>query len=158
MPEYIRPINPQTDVQGYAELRRARAQEGYGSKEELTLPDAAFESQLQRKALHVVAENSSGKMIGINGAALLKDGVSANLRGLYIVPEERGKGTGKRLVETMMTLLREKGIKTIYTEIENDNARSILLHLSLGFVQYETVTDKQGKKYERFVYRVDVSK
>lgn len=60
------------------------------------------------------------------------------LEGLEIALDKRRQGYGHRLVEAALTLLREKGIKTAYLNINSRNKVSHQLAIDMGFEQCST--------------------
>jgi N-acetylglutamate synthase-like GNAT family acetyltransferase len=150
MSEGIREVIPSKDAGSYGSLQRQKAQEGFGPKADLLITDdMKWESRLKRSDLKLVAEGPDGKIIGVSGAQILKDGKTANLRGLYVLPEERGKDLGTNLVKRMLELLKSNGVSTVVTEIEVTNRTSLTQHLKLGFKEVELITDRQGRQYKK---------
>ena len=73
-------------------------------------------------------------------ADVLADTPEANyIEGVYVTPEERGKGLGRRCLATLGQRLLDR-TKRIYLFVENDDARTKSFYLKLGFrvaVQYD---------------------
>ena len=150
MSENIREAIPSKDAKPYGRLQIKKAKEGFGPKTDLLIKKTEkWEDRLRRKSITLIAENNSGDIIGTSGAQILKDGKTANLRGLYVLPEERRKGLGTKLVRETLTLLRSRGVETVLTEIDVGNTGSLIQHLALGFEVLSTVKDGLGKHYKK---------
>ncbi len=52
---------------------------------------------------------------------------------LYLAPEVRGRGVGRRLVAFALTQAAELGIRTLHLEVETDNARATRIYREAGF-------------------------
>jgi phosphinothricin acetyltransferase len=52
---------------------------------------------------------------------------------VYLGPEHRGRGLGRRLYETLFALLEEQGYRMLLAGITMPNSASLRLHTSLGF-------------------------
>ena len=59
------------------------------------------------------------------------------LAGMYVLPEARGKGIARALIEELIRLLNENsGLEQLHLTVESTNERAIGLYESLGFTQY----------------------
>ena len=54
---------------------------------------------------------------------------------LGVVPELRGQGVGRALVEAMLSRLRNEGVRTVFLEVRESNAPAQHLYASLGFAE-----------------------
>jgi phosphinothricin acetyltransferase len=52
---------------------------------------------------------------------------------VYVHPADRGRGTGRRLLDTLITSTEAAGIWTIQSGIFAENAASLALHAAAGF-------------------------
>lgn len=85
----------------------------------------------------VVLENGDGMPVAFMGIA------ERNLEMLFVAPEQRGQGWGKRLIEYGV---ERYGIETVGVNEQNPQARGFYEHL--GFVVYERKNhDEQGNPY-----------
>jgi putative acetyltransferase len=55
--------------------------------------------------------------------------------GMGVLPEYRGQGVGRRLLQACIAKAHAKGITRIELEVRADNERAIALYKSLGFQQ-----------------------
>lgn len=69
---------------------------------------------------------------------------------VYIAASHAGKGIGKRLYQTLIADLRQRGIHVIIGGIAQPNAASVALHESLGFEKVAHFKDV-GRKFEQWV-------
>ena len=53
---------------------------------------------------------------------------------IYLDKNYRGMGIGKRCYQVLLDLLREQGVKTVYSLISTPNPRSERLHEEMGFI------------------------
>lgn len=74
------------------------------------------------------------------------------LWGMYVRPEARGAGIGRRLVEAIVAHARER-VELLQLAVVNDNAPARRLYASLGFVEYGR--ERHATKY-RGRYHDDV--
>lgn len=81
---------------------------------------------------------------GPDGFALLRfwpsyllEALDAHLAELYVVPERRGGGLGRALMEAAMTLAREEGAKRIDLNTGETDTAARALYESLGFTNRE---------------------
>jgi ribosomal protein S18 acetylase RimI-like enzyme len=110
--------------------------------------DPPFDDACER-AVHVLAAGSpfgcawlakqDGKAIGYVvvtvGFSLEYGGHDGFVDDLYLVPEARGKGLGKTLIDFAIRQAVELGIRTLHLEVEADNDRASALYLRAGFRQ-----------------------
>ena len=61
--------------------------------------------------------------------------------GMGIIPEYRGRGLGRRLIETTLKRARETGFSRVELDVHTDNARAIALYEKVGFVKEGVVRD-----------------
>jgi ribosomal protein S18 acetylase RimI-like enzyme len=61
----------------------------------------------------------------------------AYLQELYVVPEQRGRGIGRALLEATMTTVRHAGASSIDLATGEDDAAARALYESVGFTNFE---------------------
>jgi ribosomal-protein-alanine N-acetyltransferase len=59
----------------------------------------------------------------------------AHILNVSVKPERQGEGLGRRMIEHLLTLARERGADTAFLEVRPSNAVAIGLYESLGFIQ-----------------------
>ena len=68
---------------------------------------------------------------------------------VYLAPDEKGKGLGRRLYATLFEALAGEDINRAYGGITLPNEASVGLHQAMGFRHIGTYTDV-GRKFGRF--------
>jgi ribosomal protein S18 acetylase RimI-like enzyme len=71
------------------------------------------------------------------------------LVGMYVRPQARNRGVGRRLVEAVMEVARRRGVELLQLAVVSDNEPARRLYARLGFVEYgiEKKSLKQGGRY-----------
>lgn len=85
---------------------------------------------------------------GPDGLALLRfrdsvwsEGLEAHLQELYVVPERRGRGTGRALLEATIALAREAGAGGVDLNTGETDTAARALYESAGFTNREGTPD-----------------
>lgn len=117
---YGRPATP-------AELDTAMAED---PSDELTPPDGAF----------LVAWRG-GEPVGCVGLAPLGDGV-LQLGRMFVLPSERGRGLGARLLAAAEDVARERGATAIRLNTRHDLVEAQRLYRSRGYRDVPAYTDE----------------
>jgi phosphinothricin acetyltransferase len=68
---------------------------------------------------------------------------------IYLAPGEGGKGTGRRLYETLFAALTGQDIHRVFAGATLPNPASAALHLSVGFRQ-AGIQPQVGRKFDRY--------
>lgn len=92
----------------------------------------------------LVAFDAEGKMLGIAQTVMHESTWSiaprCYLNDLYTIPEARGKGVGRALIEAVYVMARERGCAKVHwlTHESNVTAQSLYNQLAVneGFIQY----------------------
>lgn len=69
---------------------------------------------------------------------------------IYIAPQSRGKGIGAQLLQPLLQIAKDRGLRTMIAGITADNAASLRLHEKLGYVQAGLIREA-GWKFERWL-------
>ncbi len=72
-----------------------------------------------------------GKKIGLMSAGKEENGLEISK--IYLLPEYRGRGLGRKCMEFMMDKGREMGCNRAYLEANHDNKNALAFYESLGF-------------------------
>jgi ribosomal protein S18 acetylase RimI-like enzyme len=146
------------DVTQYRELRLLALQshpEAFGSsfEEEAALSESAFAERLTSGA--VFGAWSGSQLMGCAGLAgreKTKLRHKAVLWGMFVRPEARGCGIGKRLVDEAIAHARTRFEEVLLTVVE-ENAAARRLYVSAGFKEYglEPCTIKVAMVYSHEV-------
>ena len=78
-------------------------------------------------------ENSQGRLVGTYGLFPLSDN-TCELRKMYFMPEIRGLGLGKQVLERAVEHARRLGFKEIVLETISVLKRAVYLYTQFGFV------------------------
>jgi ribosomal protein S18 acetylase RimI-like enzyme len=131
-------IAPVCEADAYALLQMARA---FHAEEGRDL-DATSEAALMQvakgeKLAPAWIVRSAGRCVGY---VILTLGYSVEYGGrdgfiddLYLAPDVRGLGLGRRLLDFTLAEAMRLGIGTLHLEVEADNARATQLYRSAGF-------------------------
>jgi putative acetyltransferase len=86
------------------------------------------------RAAYFVVE-SSGRVLGGGGIGPIADQPEeiCELRKMYLVPEARGLGAGRRLLETCLDFARQVGYRTCYLATLERMTRARRLYAGFGF-------------------------
>lgn len=87
----------------------------------------------------VVARNGSGAVIG-TAALVLFDGW-AEVKRMWVVPPERGKGVSKALLDNLESRAREEGVSLLRLETGVKNDAALALYSRAGFVRCAPFAD-----------------
>lgn len=60
----------------------------------------------------------------------------AKIVGMMVVPDLRGSGIGRALLEGCIATARERGLSMLTLSVTSDNASAVDLYVALGFVRY----------------------
>ena len=96
--------------------------------------DAMFESY-QHRAVYYVLENPEGKLIGCGGIAQLAGAEPeiCELKKMYFLPEARGLGWGKTLIEVLEQAALALGYRQMYLETIAAMQQANGLYKRMGF-------------------------
>lgn len=81
-----------------------------------------------------------GHPVGIGALRPLPDG-SAELKRMYLRPEARGTGLGRRMAQTLIDAARAAGCKVVRLDSQRDFTAALALYRVLGFVETERYND-----------------
>jgi putative acetyltransferase len=112
----------------------------YGADPKTTiLGDPSLNTMYQnydnKRSVYFVVENEMGKVVGGAGLKQL-DGSEENiceLQRMFLLPEARGKGLGKKLIQLCITKSKEMKYDKMYLESLSNMDSAIGLYTSSGF-------------------------
>lgn len=94
---------------------------------------AGFQRKAQHGALRVwVLRAADGRDIGYVVASVA--GEVAEVDSLYVAPESRGAGAGRRLMEAACAWLDERGCRTVEVNVVHGNEEALRFYAKLGFL------------------------
>ncbi len=62
-----------------------------------------------------------------------KEGVYGEINEIYVIPEWRNRGIGKRIIEHALSWFKDKGVRTIRVEVLASNDEAIRFYKKFGF-------------------------
>jgi ribosomal-protein-alanine N-acetyltransferase len=84
----------------------------------------------------------------------------AELMLVAVLPRERGRGLGRRLVEGAMQKSRQRGARKIFLEVRDGNAAALGLYESLGFTiagrRQNYYSGAAGERFDAITMRRDL--
>ncbi len=97
-----------------------------------SLRDFEKEMTVNRCARYLVAEED-GKIVGFAGAWMILD--ESHMTNIAVLPEYRGRGIGRRLMESLMQYASNLGVSYMTLEVRAGNEKAQALYASLGFIR-----------------------
>lgn len=93
-----------------------------------------FEFYSAPKSIYFIAEENN-RIVG-GGGIFPTDGLPADtceLVKMYLLPEMRGKGIGKLLIDASLEFAKQAGYKRVYLETMKELAKAVTIYEKLGF-------------------------
>jgi putative acetyltransferase len=149
-PLIIRPIRLADDPAVAAIIRTVMPEFGArGAGFAINDPEVDYMSRAYDRAgaaYFVLAEKASGAVVGGGGVAPLDaaDPEVCELRKMYFLPSARGRGAGRRMLETCLARARELGYRRCYLETLTGMATAQLLYEKAGFRRIEGAMGATG--------------
>lgn len=91
-----------------------------------------FTYLIKSDALFLVAEEK-GEILGYCGVLMVLD--EGDITNVAVKASRQGEGIGGLLVNSLILLVRERGVTTLHLEVRESNARAIRLYERAGFVR-----------------------
>lgn len=106
--------------------------------------DFLYEQFRDENTAYFVVE-SDGKIVGGAGIGKLKgyDDI-CELQKMYLLPEVRGKGLAKLLMDKCVDFAKQKGFKKIYLESMPELQTAIALYTKYGFIMLDQQLSQTG--------------
>jgi len=135
----VRPANP-SDAPAWLELRHALWPERSAAEHRAEI-DRFFAGDAREPLAVLLAEDGTGCPVGFAELSIraYAEGCStdrvAYLEGWFVVPNARGQGVGRALIEAAEQWGRAQGCRELASDAEPDNEVSAAAHRALGFVE-----------------------
>ena len=145
----LRPLKAQ-DNATIAQIIRTVSQEfGLASDAGFAVSDPVLDDlcQVYRQsdACYWVVTDSKGHVFGGGGIAPLQGGSSVlEIQKMYFLPEIRGQGLAKTLLEHCFHFARQHGYPTVYLETTSALYQAVQLYEELGFIRLEQPLGNTG--------------
>jgi ribosomal protein S18 acetylase RimI-like enzyme len=159
----VRRLTP-VDAAGYREIRLAglkNSPEAFGStfETENVKPMSSFAERLRSSA--VFGAFRGPELLGIAGFAFLdgvKEAHKGLLWGMYVRPDARQSGLGRRLVDAVIHFARQH-VEILQLRVVSDNEPARRLYAGLGFVEYgleKNSLKQSGTYYDEILMALDL--
>ena len=92
----------------------------------------------ERSAIFV-AVTEGGALVGMTGIVSdgrVKTGHLGNVWGVFVAPEARGNGAGRKLIAAALDWAKERRLRRVSLTVETGNAPAIAVYLKAGFTVY----------------------
>lgn len=131
------------DARPWCEMRHALWPEGSAEEHAGEIED--FFAGRSREPIAVLVVEAAGRLLGFSELSIRSHaegcttGRVGYLEGWYVVPEARGQGVGRALVEAAEDWARAQGCTEFASDTEIDNERSAAAHRALGFAEVDRI-------------------
>lgn len=102
-----------------------------------------YKSQLNKKNVQfLIAKNDEGEAVGFGQASIISMPKTrapkiGKLISIFVKPEKRGKGAGRKIFENQMSWLKENKVKYIEMHVDARNKKALALWKKQGFKDYQ---------------------
>lgn len=87
----------------------------------------------QHRRYLALDDEATGRLVGYAG--LLAVGAEGDVQTIAVAPEYRGQGQGRRLMQALIAVANEAGVRELFLEVRADNPVAQALYISLGFAE-----------------------
>ena len=134
----IRPIQAQDNAEIAAIIREVSKEFGLAPESGFAVADPILDNLYavynRPNAKYWVIENQQGKILGGGGLSPLKGAPTIlEIQKMYFLPEVRGLGFAKQLLENAFQFTRLRGFKSCYLETTKELWQAVKLYEKLGF-------------------------
>ncbi len=119
----------------FFERLRAQGVEGFFHPHPLTREEAAKRAAYAGRDAHCVTQAGS-QLIGYGMLRGWDEGYDIPSLGIAIDAAQRGHGHGRRLMEFLHVVARERGAKRVRLKVYPENVHAVKLYRSLGYTFY----------------------
>lgn len=98
----------------------------------------AFRRLLGNPRCDCLVLEEDGRLLGYGLTLYRRNTSIARLYSLAVVPEARGRGLGRRLLERLESTARDRGSVSMRLEVRADNAAGLALYRTLGYSVFGT--------------------
>ena len=106
-----------------------------------SLSISADVAELTPPAGLLVIARTAGRSIGCGALKFHPDGPT-ELKRMWVSPEHRGIGLGRRILDELERQARDQGVTTLRLETNNSLSEAIALYRSAGFVEVPAFNDE----------------
>lgn len=106
------------------------------------------------KKVGVVARTAEGEVVGYCGASFVID--EAEVGNLCVAGKYRREGIAKKVMAGVFERLKEKGVKTLFLEVNKENMPALKLYEMLGFETYGSRKDYYGQGQDALLLKIEL--
>ena len=106
------------------------------------------------KKVGVVARTTEGEVVGYCGASFVID--EAEVGNLCVAGKYRREGIAKKVMAGVFERLKEKGVKTLFLEVNKENMPALKLYEMLGFETYGSRKDYYGQGQDALLLKIEL--
>lgn len=119
--------------QGKETMGMKLVREDYSEPKDVSNTDTLYQEYWQNAEAYAVCEDETGKVLGYVEIATDEWNNRLRMTQLLALPEARGKGAGKFMVNFVKSIAAEREYRIIVLEAQNYNLPAIDFYLSQGF-------------------------
>jgi ribosomal-protein-alanine N-acetyltransferase len=108
-----------------------------------------LQSMIGEKGFHTLVALEEGMVVGYGSVHLPSTG-PVRIISIAVLPDRRGRGTGRRLLEALEEECLRIDTKDLCLEVAMSNIVALHLYLSNGYVVKGTIADYYGKGKDAF--------
>jgi putative acetyltransferase len=108
--------------------------------------DSLYEVFRQPRSVYYVAESNDEKILG-GGGIFPSEGLpidTCELVKMYLLPEARGTGLGKAIIELCLKTAKDEGFKKIYLESMPELKQALKVYEKFGFTYLDSALGNTG--------------
>lgn len=148
----IRPIQPEDNTDIAQVIREVSKEFGLAPESGFAVADPVLDDLYtvyqQANAQYWVIENQQGKILGGGGLSPLKgDPTILEIQKMYFLPEVRGLGFAKQLLEKAFRFAQLQGFQSCYLETTQELWQAVKLYEKLGFQYLEQPRGNTGHSH-----------
>jgi ribosomal-protein-alanine N-acetyltransferase len=108
--------------------------------ERASFPTDAWSETMMREELTsrhswYVIDEEAGRLVGYGGIRAANGSTDADIQTIAIAESARGRGRGRRLLETLLAEASRRGVREVFLEVRADNPVAQALYASEGFFE-----------------------
>lgn len=98
-----------------------------------------------------------GQLVGCMSAVIFEDDKIPTIVGVYVAPEARGQGLGKRLLTSLLQRLKKASVTGVKLSVNVEQLTALKLYQSLGFIVKGHEHKKMGDDQLHLEYLMEMS-
>jgi GNAT superfamily N-acetyltransferase len=134
-------------IREFYTLQTSRLHAGGGPKVSPDLPVRGFWAEVEKylppNGAMVFARDATGRIVGCGGMNDIGGGI-AELKYLFVRPETRGTGLGRRLVQERIDIAHARGLAEIRVDTLKVSVEMHALYESMGFERVDSFAESKS--------------